>query len=105
MEKQPEERLDRALKHPDSTIKRVCKGFLEDAGAAAERVKNLKDAAGIAQLFAEEETKRLRGLYEDSKLQAFAALEFVDDKKFERETRQKFEELDKVFAEKKDGQS
>jgi sigma54-dependent transcription regulator len=103
MEKQPEERFQEALLRPDSTLKRVASGFLEDAGAAAERAKNLKDAAGISQLFAEEETNRLRGLYEDSKLQALAALKFVDDKKFEKGTRQKFEELDKVFSEKKDG--
>jgi hypothetical protein len=105
MEKEPEERFDEALKRPDTTLKRVCSGFLEDAGTAAERAKELKDAAGIANLFAEEETKRLRGLYEDSKFQALAALEFVDDKKFEKEIRGKFEELDKVFSEKKDGES
>jgi hypothetical protein len=105
MEKQPEERFDEALKNRDSTLRRVCSGFLEDAGAAAERAKNLRDAAGISQLLAEEETNRLRGLYEGSKVQALEALKFVDDKKFEKETRQKFEELDKAFKDAKDGQS
>ena len=98
------EKLSEALQHSDSTIKRVCRGFFADARAAAKRAKELKDAAGIAQLFAGEQTKELRGLYEDSKLQALRALEFADDKEFEKEIRQKFEDFDKVFAEKKSGQ-
>jgi len=88
----------------DSIIKRVCDGYLKDASEAAERAKELKGAAWIARLFAGEQTKELRGLYEDSKLQALRALEFADDKEFEKEIQQKFEDFDKVFAEKKDGQ-
>ena len=97
------EKLTEALKHPDSAIKRVCRGFLKDAEAAAERTKNLKDAGYIAMFYAGEQTKELRGQYEDSKLQALHSLEIVQDEEFEKATRQRFEELDKVFAEKKDG--
>jgi hypothetical protein len=103
MEKQLEERFDEALKQRNSTLKRVCDGYLQDASVEAEKAKNLKEAVSGFELFKEEETKRLQGLYENSKLSALEALKFVDDKKFERETRQKFEELDKVFSEKKDG--
>jgi len=95
MEKRTEERLGDALREPNSIIKKACLGFLKDAKMAADRIKDLKGVVGVTELFVEEETKRLRGQYEELKKQALAALEFIDSSKFKAEVQQNFAELDK----------
>lgn len=102
-EKTPEERLRDALLDKDSAIKKVCSGYLRDAEEIGEKVKRLKDAAGIASFLSEEETKRNKGLYQEAKSKIMETMELISDKDFNEKIKGKLSELDKIFEEKKDG--
>ena len=101
---------------PDSTIKRICQDYFKDAELLLEKIRDKQIefknwGTLVGGLMVKEEIRQFRAQYEDAKLLGLAALEVVDDEEFSKETRQKFEELDKhrfwveeFLAEKKDGQ-